>query len=87
MTKRPEYISQTLESFRGSAWTPYDLRLAMLAQHVGVDGAGGDSGLGGKSTSQPRRIKEGAASDDLLLRQTGVLKRKVGQDVDGVRDE
>ena len=64
-----------------------ELRVAVLAQHVRVDGRGRHARVLGQQPAQPDRVEEGAGADDLVPRQAGDLLREVGQDVDRVGDE
>lgn len=56
----------------------------MLSQHKSIDRARRHASFGRQGASQPRRVEECTTTDYLRLRQTGVLKGEVGEDINRV---
>ena len=59
----------------------------MLAEDISMNVLGGNTALICNQMSQSRRIKLCAGSDDLALRDSGLLHEHIGQDIDRVGND
>ena len=59
----------------------------MFACHVGVDVLCGHSGFARNQVAQARCVQHGARAEDLVAWNTHDFQRRIGHDVNGVRDE